>query len=881
MKKENTAIPDFYVDSTITISTRHATHSIRTPLLLLLAAAGCICMLISCLSMVQPVYSAVPFWSVTVLAIGLTSALSLLPYQLHLLGWLPVLCSLGTAWYKREELILGGQYFYNAYYCAVHHTETQYFEMESSQPEEIAVTWLLCCCSALLCSLICRSLMRRPNFLVYFILTFIPLEFGLYEGLEMNLPAMLTVVVTWFAVLAIHLAQRRSDTQKTRSVRAGNAASCGLAATALVTAAALIAALIADQFRLTTDPEVLEQRREIRHGIENFQWEDIPSTLTQLGVLLGIAEDPEVRALGTKDSLTYKGADEMRITLSEIPEEGIYLKDYTGSVYDQNCWSVLPDKVWNEEESLCSLLEQYDCSPQILPFMGNLSLYGAEDTASITIEPLIPMSTALMPYAAYASGQGGYPDDTGWSTSDPEETYSYSLSLHQDFRSLVYSPLTEYYLMTSSFNFTDSKTADFFTLLGADTTQDNLTLTARHVPYQNSEDYSTTSLQALLAENYVYRDFVYAYYTGLPENEALAEVFAALPETLVSQAQYGDDWATLLAIRAYLSEQAEYTLSPGRTPSSRDFVNYFLLENGKGYCMHYATAGTLIARYLGIPARYCEGYIMSADMIQEAPENEDGSVTLTLKDSAGHAWCEFYVDGYGWIPFEMTPGYYSFEEIGEQSQQTTTTAETEPFEFQAPSETTETITKPVDPVNPPEQTTTAAPSAGTDPNAPSSGENGMGTAQSGADFSGVLRVLRYIALAVLGLLLLLCILVLPRYITLRRREQAFRQTDTIAAMQQVYGYFMRLLREISLDPGNQQLLDFAEKIEPELDQNHLDGAAAKRLIELALQADPGGVPPSKDEVKDCVRYTKKLAVRISQKSGTLRRWRMMFVRRLI
>lgn len=881
MRKETTRTPDFYVDSTITISTRHTTHSIRTPLLLLLAAVGCICMLIACLSMVQPVYRAAPFWGVTVLAIGLTGVLSLLPYQLHLLGWLPLLGTLGAAWHKREELILGGKYFYNAYYCAVHHTETQYFEMESSQPEEMAVTWLLCCCSAALCSLICRSLMRRPNFPIYFILTFIPLEFGLYEGLEMNLPAMITVVVTWFGVLAIHLAQRRSDTHRTRSVRAGNAASCGLAATALVTAAALIAVFIANQLRLTTDPEVLEQRREIRHGIENFQWEDIPSTLTQLGVLLGIAEDPEVRALGTKDSLTYKGADEMRITLTDIPEEGIYLKDYTGSVYDQNCWSVLPDKVWKEEERLKSLLEQYDCSPQILPFMANLSLYKAKDTASITIEPLIPMSTALMPYAAYASDDSGaYPDDTGWSTSDPEESYRFDFSLRQDFRSLSYSPLTEYYLMTSSFNFTDSNTANFFDLLGADTAKDNLLLTARFVPYQNSENYSTTSLQALMTENYVYRNFVYEHYTALPENDALAEVFASLPAELVSQAQYGDDWATLLAIRAYLSGQAEYTLSPGRTPSSRDFVNYFLLENGKGYCMHYATAGTLIARYLGIPARYCEGYIMSAEMMQAAQENEDGSVTLTLKDSAGHAWCEFYVEGYGWVPFEMTPGYYSFEEIGEQPLQTTTAAETEPFDFQAPSETTETVTKPVNPVDPLEQTTTASPSVGTGSNAPS-GEDGTGTTQSGTGFSGMLRVLRYIALVVLGILLLLCIMILPRYITLRRREQAFRQADTITAMQQVYGYFMRLLREISLDAGNQQLLDFAEKIEPELDQNHLDGAAAKRLIALALQADPGGVPPSEDEVKECVRYTRKLAIRISQKSGTFRRWRMMFVRRLI
>ncbi|MFR6496913.1 MAG: transglutaminase-like domain-containing protein [Ruminococcus sp.] len=62
----------------------------------------------------------------------------------------------------------------------------------------------------------------------------------------------------------------------------------------------------------------------------------------------------------------------------------------------------------------------------------------------------------------------------------------------------------------------------------------------------------------------------------------------------------------------------------GKTPRTRDFVNFFLLENQKGYCVHYATAGTILARHLGIPARYCEGYLVGEDILDSASVDSDG-----------------------------------------------------------------------------------------------------------------------------------------------------------------------------------------------------------------------------------------------------------------
>ncbi len=80
--------------------------------------------------------------------------------------------------------------------------------------------------------------------------------------------------------------------------------------------------------------------------------------------------------------------------------------------------------------------------------------------------------------------------------------------------------------------------------------------------------------------------------------------------------------------------------------AGEDFVSHFLRQ-GRGYCVHFATAGALLLRLQGIPARYVSGYAVSLD------SQGRGEVL----DSDAHAWVEVYIGGCGWYPVEMTPGY--------------------------------------------------------------------------------------------------------------------------------------------------------------------------------------------------------------------------------
>ncbi|OKZ55587.1 MAG: hypothetical protein BHV94_00920 [Clostridiales bacterium 59_14] len=87
-----------------------------------------------------------------------------------------------------------------------------------------------------------------------------------------------------------------------------------------------------------------------------------------------------------------------------------------------------------------------------------------------------------------------------------------------------------------------------------------------------------------------------------------------------------------------------YDLEAERAPNGVDFIRYFLTESHRGYCVHFASAATAMLQSLGVPARYVSGYLVDA---------EAGEWTRVTDEDA-HAWTEVYLDGFGWMPVEVT-----------------------------------------------------------------------------------------------------------------------------------------------------------------------------------------------------------------------------------
>ena len=151
-------------------------------------------------------------------------------------------------------------------------------------------------------------------------------------------------------------------------------------------------------------------------------------------------------------------------------------------------------------------------------------------------------------------------------------------------------------------------------------------------------------------EEGLYRDFVYHNYLDVPP--AAWEALIPLRERMFLVYAAGDEipvqWQVALSsaqqAARVLHEAAGYDLDTPAMELGEDFVAQFL-EEGRGYCVHFATAGAMLLRMMGVPARYASGYVFQADSQGNA----------SVWDSSAHAWVEVYLDGYGWHPVEMTP----------------------------------------------------------------------------------------------------------------------------------------------------------------------------------------------------------------------------------
>jgi transglutaminase-like putative cysteine protease len=74
----------------------------------------------------------------------------------------------------------------------------------------------------------------------------------------------------------------------------------------------------------------------------------------------------------------------------------------------------------------------------------------------------------------------------------------------------------------------------------------------------------------------------------------------------------------------------------------------FALSTKRGYCQHFAGAMAVMLRQLGIPARVAAGFTSGRY------DREDGR--WIVADRNAHTWVEVWFDGFGWLPFDPTPG---------------------------------------------------------------------------------------------------------------------------------------------------------------------------------------------------------------------------------
>lgn len=271
---------------------------------------------------------------------------------------------------------------------------------------------------------------------------------------------------------------------------------------------------------------------------------------------------------------------------------------------------------------------------------------------------------------------------------------------------------------------------------------------------------------------FAYRKAIYDSYTAVPD--ALRE---KLMQWLQAHGLEGSAFSSLVTdrtqfvvgvaegIKSNLAMECQYSLNPGAPPAGTDFVDYFLNTNHKGYCVHFATAETLLLRTLGIPARYAEGYYLTSDMIAE-----DGA-WADVPDSRAHAWVEIYSPGIGWVPFEATPGFNANEAPDNTEQQNTSSAESSTASSEVASDSI------------------ASSSSQSFAAATSSTASASAATVTGSDSDDLMAML--VGIAVLTILCVLG-LALRHLCAVRRRWRRFHQADRNSAGVAVYAYLLQL-----------------------------------------------------------------------------------------
>jgi transglutaminase-like putative cysteine protease len=128
-----------------------------------------------------------------------------------------------------------------------------------------------------------------------------------------------------------------------------------------------------------------------------------------------------------------------------------------------------------------------------------------------------------------------------------------------------------------------------------------------------------------------------------PRISALARKITASAPTMYDKA---------VALESYLRTHYAYSLNVQK-PDGAEGVSWFLFDGDhKGFCNYFASAMSVMARSVGIPARVVAGYTHGTF---DANRRQ-----WIIRGSDAHAWTQIYFAGYGWINFEPSQSFNMF-----------------------------------------------------------------------------------------------------------------------------------------------------------------------------------------------------------------------------
>lgn len=674
--------------------------------LLLLAELGMLCLLFSFLSMfVIPCH----FVFLTVVA-----ALMVLFYGIHAAApgtphysMMFMLFAHATYFYVRGKNVTAGLlYILNYIYQAIYMSDWTYFSIDPVFDPTISITETLVYAIFIISWLLGFAVVRYQNFFLVMLVTFPVIEVGFFFGIAPDHIPMAGLIAFWCGMGAVQLAsgsgshrresrtgflRRRNTFSPVPSMRFLLTEHAGLLTALLTLAICLGTEGALRYFHYERPDAVKELRTDFQYYAASIELSDLSTIFPFLKDNSAPNEPDTVVELGRNGSQEFQNTVVSSITMTQRPLGHIYLRFGTYDTYGHTRWK----QEVQMDETLSGLFEAQDYYPPEFLYYTALSL-GFEQ-AEMTLESADDTLSRCVPYGCAKDDALHFRGDLVTGT----DTRHYTLFTGLEYETLLRDTISYEFPASAQLEQCreDSQALLGEYLAGRQETTVRIPQSASLGPvYYGGEEGLALRSEAAVMAACGYTDFAFENYTAVPESEKLTDVrnyFSDILEGFDARSATASETMLILErLRERLCANVEYTLSPGRTPPGEDYVYYFLMENHKGYCAHYASAGTLLARMAGIPARYCEGYLVEPTCLEEETD-DDGTVIYTaqLLDSSAHGWTEVYIDGFGWIPFEFTYSYFTPPEFPEEltTEPPTDAPSEDPTE--APSEETVTETE--------------------------------------------------------------------------------------------------------------------------------------------------------------------------------------------
>lgn len=158
-----------------------------------------------------------------------------------------------------------------------------------------------------------------------------------------------------------------------------------------------------------------------------------------------------------------------------------------------------------------------------------------------------------------------------------------------------------------------------------------------------------------------YPRYITDRYLQLPDS--LPQAVRDLAHRIVAESDASAPWEIAQAVKRFLQDQV-YSLEIEGPDPFTDALQYFLFETVnepcpsdfpacdeskiKGYSQYFGSAGTVLLRANGVPARMIAGWSTGEYLPSEGQ--------FLIRDRNRHGWTQVYMPPYGWIDLEVTPG---------------------------------------------------------------------------------------------------------------------------------------------------------------------------------------------------------------------------------